>query len=705
MKRILSVMLIMALLVGAVSGVFVGGEKVEAAGLTEETFYISASGYDAYGQNTAWDYWTDNAHADTWSKMDPGGYEKCGWMTASTTDKYMLYESIIGFDISGLPEDVEVISMVVEMYCISKSNDENWTSYFALWEGDPGGGIDSGDFDNAIDEVYPDPNLLSALVEYDDVVVDEWTTFSISEADYEYMTTPDGNGIAWVYVATPHHIYDIDPGWVAGGSKVFQAVWDEYSAGATMPKLTITYMGGAAEREPVIDDNAPVDTNTDGSEEATDVEWLTPRCAYADEDMGFIVTGDSGASISLVMYDGNGVELASRVDSVRTDGYYRWTVNLADAWQGYVHVVEENHNLTCEWGYVMPRPDSSQANCQVYARSTEYPQYDREWTYYKVGGSDVMFLHYKTNMEVSDFADHSFRIWYLGGSSDEEYNETFDDICDDYFQHQETDNDAMCHWRYMLFVMDGTAESFDDKDGLIQVLSLDYSWDTAGFYQALVYDDTGADEITVTHSCYWYNDDEEDGVVVGLNSFRYQAAGAATCAVYVGDECKVQDELKDLNITVIAERDGNEIDMGNFEVTGDENSYDFTMPAGAGDYWARLTFTGDSTFSYIVQKPCRVGGGVGGGSAGDLIGEIEDTIERYGLNNSVGHWMILIVLMVGSFLMLREHRLLRIIVPLACLALGIAWSWVDVWIVVLLALGAGVWLVGFFKKRLAGGAA
>lgn len=89
-----------------------------------------------------------------------------------------------------------------------------------------------------------------------------------------------------------------------------------------------------------------------------------------------------------------------------------------------------------------------------------------------------------------------------------------------------------------------------------------------------------------------------------------------------------------------------------------------------------------------------VSGGVGGGG-GAVIGKVNNWLTSHGM--STAWWWVIILVLMGIpwvFPFMREHSMVPLIFDVVILGAGIALV-LDVWIVVLLALGAGavIWLV------------
>lgn len=84
-------------------------------------------------------------------------------------------------------------------------------------------------------------------------------------------------------------------------------------------------------------------------------------------------------------------------------------------------------------------------------------------------------------------------------------------------------------------------------------------------------------------------------------------------------------------------------------------------------------------------------------------GKIQSSLDTVGLNNQMGRMFVIIVAMVAGFWAVRNSGAMRVVVPLGIMAVAIVGGWLPIWIVVLLALGAGVWVFGKVSKITEGG--
>lgn len=674
--------------------------QVEAAG--SEEIEIATSSYACYYYNYP--------NGTSWANIRSGSVGTWMYVSNARTKLYAddssnlwreLHRGLFQFDLSG--EGIEslddIISVNLEWTASSEDNTFTDPFYASLYSYDAdgqtngvGGAVVEADWDcfqtggtNRISEVL-DLSDFPASGSFDiEIDEDYWDDIFWLDDDYAYVA-----------MLTEYDSLNVSPTWE---STCYMQV-------TGTAKLIVEYMAAAAERDPDAYTNGSIDTTTDGSEEADSISWYTPRCAYADEDIIIEVAGDSGAAISLVMEDINGTVLADHTDSIRDTGTYGWTVNLSDSASKYIRVYEENFNLTGTWGAVRPRPDLTQENCTTYAKYTYDPQYENEMWDYQVDAEDVMTLNYKTNLEDTDLVDYSLELWYRGDSGDVTWSENLDDLDTEYFECDSSHKD-MLHWRYILAVMDGSGESFDDLDGLLIDLAQDYAWDTAGWYQFLVYED-GVGEMTTTHNCYWYYPTKSDGLEIALDRNNYVAGSTITVSMHVGDLCYIQDDLSDVNIAVVrTDTDAVMYDTDE-TISGEDNIFTITAPVGAFEYILRCTFTGDGSYNHVHDRYFTVGGAGSTGIVGEvtgLFGGLTNAMQTWGIDNPAGHWLLMLGLMILVFWIFRRSKLMRVVGPLSVLALGITLSWVETWLIVLLSLSVGFVMWKILGRHLTGGKA
>jgi len=79
---------------------------------------------------------------------------------------------------------------------------------------------------------------------------------------------------------------------------------------------------------------------------------------------------------------------------------------------------------------------------------------------------------------------------------------------------------------------------------------------------------------------------------------------------------------------------------------------------------------------------------------------IEDTMEILGLLNNTGKWIVMIVFMVVAYYIFRKNKFLSVVGPIVVLGIGMALGWIQVWFLVLIALGAGLTVYQLLSKKI-----
>ncbi len=561
-----------------------------------------------------------------------------------------------------------------------------------------GGNLSIYDYNNLV----TNDRVSSQVFGYNEQATVTWVEFPIYQENIGDVLWVD-NGYAYVALADVN--YDENgnqPNW--GSHHIVNMVFD--GTGASHPILEIVKLGELPEIEIKTHDNDPIDITITGAEVADNITWSSPRAAYANEGMEFIVAGDSGAPVHLQLKDKNNSVLAEHTDSIRTNGFYYYQLDIPDATEGFVFMIETNFNIRSEWGYVSPAYDSSMASPYTYAGTTEYPQYDNAFSEYVVRAGDYLVYHWKTPLSVAELDDASFRIWYLNDSANELFNYTLADLNDIYFKCW-SENDFLACLRFVVIALDTGGTGWSNYDGMAILLGLHYDWSTEGYYTVSIYED-GVGEYAVPHSAFWYlNDVNQDGVFTSLDNSQYNAGQDITATLSAGDASKVRTELNLLTVQIF-DAEENIVLSGDKPVVSRDTEVSLSAPMLNGDYTARFTLhKAGKSYEYVHDVGFTVKGGEGGGGGGGgtdgIIGSIGSWLERYGLDNAGGHWLALIIGMLALFALCYKSELMRVIFPLCLFATAIIFGWIDMWFVILLAFGAGIFIWSALRKKLAGG--
>lgn len=99
---------------------------------------------------------------------------------------------------------------------------------------------------------------------------------------------------------------------------------------------------------------------------------------------------------------------------------------------------------------------------------------------------------------------------------------------------------------------------------------------------------------------------------------------------------------------------------------------------------------------YYANMGTASDNGTDGGGSGTVPNPLQnllDWLDRYGLNNPLGKWGIVLILMIILFFAFRESAILRVAAPLLAFGLGLVSGLLEWWIILLLAIvAAGVGL-------------
>lgn len=716
-------MILLLILVSIGSFVFPASE-VKSAGGSSVTLnpMIDTLGDGGWSDASGWENWVAQCETEANTAYFTAAYtsQPLGWGYSDVAggNKWQPEWIYCSFNVTAYQAE-EISSIVLRLYVVSRQNDfAGWNNYYAVYTGNPSQAYNPAlaDCNNWYDDNQN--QRISNVVSYSDTSAGVWIEFDIKDyhsglLDY---VTEDEDGLVPFYVLTTNQALKYSPATPSGGGPNY---YNNITVGLTgsgfSPELVITYVESA--ESPVVDHdtNDAVDSTYDGSENVTAVSWGSPRAVYkSDADilgqigLYMIIEGDSGARFTAGLVDSSGNELTDTLDdSIRVDGNYDWWIPDIDAFDsGFIRAWALTDNTTTriysKWGYLSDEPDDSQRTNDIYSVDTNYPQYDYEFSSYVVTEGDLMFIHWKTNIDGdTELADYGLSIRKNGDADVTVYDETLEDMGTDYYECTANNSAQMLHWRYAIFVMDDSGSGFNNYNGMVIDLDVGLMATNKGFYQPVILDWT--DNVTLltwTHSAYWYLDADDDGIACWLSKDSYSAEDTIIyCYADVGEATRASTYLPDLYVSVNAWGAGGTIQDGRNQVALDKMAN--------GEYEARFTFAGGASvenYEYVHDVPFSVvSSRTGTGGASDsLMRQILAFVTQYGLNDTAGKWLILIVGMVILFIVFFKSPILRVTVPLLWLGLFIATKWVDTWIVVLLALVAGGVIAQILRKKLGG---
>lgn len=71
-------------------------------------------------------------------------------------------------------------------------------------------------------------------------------------------------------------------------------------------------------------------------------------------------------------------------------------------------------------------------------------------------------------------------------------------------------------------------------------------------------------------------------------------------------------------------------------------------------------------------------------------------MDIWGINDPAGKWLVMGVLMVGGYVIFRKSKFMSFMTPAIIFGAGLAMEWIEVWVIILLAMAAGV----FFATKI-----
>lgn len=657
------------------------------------------------------DYW-GSAYEEEWidAANSPQSHtsttSEVGWSSNADKD-WRVKASAVGFDISAIPAGSTILSATVLLRCDAKANTGSWSEqYYALYTMDE-------PVHNSAGLLTIDYTRLSSVERYSDWGAGDWVQFDLMLPGWqEWIDSPKADGRIWFYIATTNHglLYEPDP------KETTKEMYMRFYAQGTgsAPKISITYLAPPAERITAIDipENEATTTSLPTGN-ITDVSWITPRSAYADEAIGFDISGDAGTPIDCSLKDKDGNALFETTDSVRTNGHYYFTASVETDTSNFARCVVTQSSTTVitnsYWGYIAPSPGATMEINTTSCYDTDLTHYDYEISTFVLSPQELMKVHWYTNIDgSSELADYDLEIHHQGYSTDAIFSENLSYLKDNYWLNTDNNSDVL-HIRFMLFCMDGSVSGFNDYDGMIYSLNQTMSGDTYGFYVPTVLDGDTSEELTTPYDAYWYVPKPSDAVLMSMVHTEYPDGGYPSVDISSGALGGVLSDLNLVELKVIP-------NIGDTATVADDSLY--TTPqrieseyeyVTSGNYVLRVELhQGQCSFRYIRDMSFIVGETEDEPGTGEqVIKNFQDWIEeflyRFGLNNDMGHWIVIIFAMACLFLATYKSPVIRVVLPLMVLGVAIVAKWLDIWIIVLLAMGAGLTIWGILRRRMSGG--
>jgi len=680
-------------------------DKVQAAGYTNQIRYCDASSYfySSYG------VWTTVTHQDSAASTTQNVLQM-GYMASSTSNWYRTHSSIMRFTVNATPDISLITDIKIRLWCVVKQVTGTPTfqaPYFSLYDTSAGinNTIDAPDIDQFNDGQVK--NRISNYYYWDSLSAGAWIEFTIAPVDWLSLLTPDSGIYSHVALVSEQQALDNIPNGLWNSSTGYVATF--YGNTNNIAEMIISYAASAEVPDFDYHENAPVDNVTMGDEVADNITLSTLSCMYANENLEYDIEGDSGAPIVLRLVNTSGATIASLTDSIRTNGHYYWQIDsLAETYAGFVQAKENTYGLSSDWVCIQPQVDASQENLNIYSVKTEYPQYTKPFDTYVVNRGSLMYVHWKTNIDgdSDNLTDITLDIYNNGDNVTKAYSHSFESLATDYYKGTDNNTYRGLNWRFAVFTPK-TLTTTNTYGGLVQNLGLDFVPDNKGYLQPMI--NSGDDgEITITHSAYWYLTSAADGIAIELLQSQFATDEEIGFKVTIGRESNVETDLQYMIARVIEV--GNNVATS---VSEGENVFYIDAIESEGDYTleVKLYNTGISSYEYIYQIPFTVSDTAAPPTTPpkptDITDWLTDLLHRWHLDTTGGHWLLILIGM-GTFLIIGnkvKHSTIGLVGALLVFALGIVVGWIDLWWIVLLALGAGFTVWQYIRSKASGSGA
>lgn len=78
---------------------------------------------------------------------------------------------------------------------------------------------------------------------------------------------------------------------------------------------------------------------------------------------------------------------------------------------------------------------------------------------------------------------------------------------------------------------------------------------------------------------------------------------------------------------------------------------------------------------------------------------VESIMDLWGLNNDTGRAIVVLITMLGLYFLFRRQKQLKVIFPTVAFVVFMAMGWIATWVVILGAVGVGVFAFGLLNRR------
>jgi len=345
------------------------------------------------------------------------------------------------------------------------------------------------------------------------------------------------------------------------------------------------------------------------------------------------------------------------------------------------------------WGWSEAFKNAGSMRTFAMKLETEAVSWATDVDQYQVHVADtVMIWYWLSGIESAEISTTSLTIRQGGARTNDIYTSDLDDLASGYMECEDSCNYFMMASRYILAAM---GEVADDLDGLIMNLDNPLVGVSKGYYYARIY--KSGEGLLIPVSAYWYCEEcnlTACPVVCDLAIYIIDAVyaeGDSIPVMILNDaDLNFNNRFKNASLWVV--------DYTITPVTGviDDSEYliNITRSAGATTLLLTISTTLDDYIHHSYLALTEEGGPppvippIPGlpGSFGDWWDWVTGVFS-----GTSGHWLIMILAMgFVALIFYRKHRTVAIVLCFSIIGFGIVIGWIDIWLVVLLGIIAGI---------------
>jgi len=463
-----------------------------------------------------------------------------------------------------------------------------------------------------------------------------------------------------------------------------------YRTGVNLiPILELDYLRGIASRE-ICDHSNAAEGGGGGSIDA--VSWLTPRCAWNDEQAGFRIEGDAGEGFTAKMIGADDVILDEITDTIRTNDYFYWYPAL-EGYTGKFKCAVTSASVNSTWGWSEQFRDAGTMRTFAMQLENEDTSWATDIDTYQVHVADtIMAWYWLSGITEDELSTTTLTIRQGGARENDIFSEYLDDLVTDYMECEDSCNYFMVASRYILAAM---GEVEDDLDGLILNLDNPLVGVSKGYYYARIYK-TG-EGLLIPVSAYWYVDEcdlitcpPSCDLAIYIIEGSYAVGASVPVMILNNMDLNFDDRFKNVTLSVVDNSDApvqGVINIEQYVITiirpANAITLLLTISTTLDDYvhHSYLTLSAEGAEPPVIPPIPGLPGGWG--DAWDWFIDL--------FSSTWGHWLLMLFLMViVALIFYRKHRTVTVILCLGIIGFGVVIGWIDVWLVALLGILAGL---------------